>query len=166
MHYHSKTPPKTPTQWGKGAALIVGDTMLREIDENRLPGAKPNSAKVRVFSGATIDYMKDFLKPYLKRSPRNIILHVGTNNIINDLSSVILNKLLSLKKSFIHTEFPDSNVILRSDNGLVRLKISNFNKHFNSLKSDTIDSGNISLEHLSGSGLHLNRHGNGKFVMN
>ena len=145
--------------------------MLREIDENRLPGAKTNSAKVRVFSGATIDYMKDFLKPYLKRSPRNIILHVGTNNSVNDLSSVILNKLLSLKKNFIHTEFPDSSVILsnvidRSDNNIVRLKISNFNKHFNSLKIDTIDSGNISLEHLSGSGLRLNRHGNGKFVMN
>ena len=144
--------------------------MLREIDENRLPGAKTNSAKVRVFSGATIDYMKDFLKPYLKRSPRNIILHVGTNNSVNDLSSVILNKLLSLKKNFIHTEFPDSSVILsnvvdRSDNSIVRLKISNFNKHFNSLKIDTIDSGNISLEHLSGSGLHLNRHGNGKFAM-
>ena len=145
--------------------------MLREIDENRLPGAKTNSAKVRVFSGATIDYMKDFLKPYLKRSPRNIILHVGTNNSVNDLSSVILNKLLSLKKNFIHTEFPDSSVILsnvidRSDNSIVRLKISNFNKHFNSRKIDTIDSGNISLEHLSGSGLRLNRHGNGKFVMN
>ena len=141
--------------------------MLREIDENRLPGAKPNSAKVRVFSGATIDYMKDFLKPYLK----HVSTHVGTNNSINDLSSVILNKLLSLKKSFIHTEFPDSNVILfsiidRLDNGIVRLKISNFNKHFNSLKIDTIDSGNISLEHLSGSGLHLNRHENGKFAMN
>ena len=145
--------------------------MLREIDENRLPGAKTNSAKVRVFSGATIDYMKDFLKPYLKRSPRNIILHVGTNNSVNDLSSVILNKLLSLKKNFIHTEFPDSSVILsnvidRSDNSIVRLKISNFNKHFNSLKIDTIDSGNISLENLSGSGLHLNRYGKGKFAMN
>ena len=107
--------------------------MLREIDENKLPGAKTNSAKVRVFSGATIDYMKDFLKPYLKRSPRNIILHVGTNNSVNDLSSVILNKLLSLKKNFIHTEFPDSSVILsnvidRSDNSIVRLKISNFIK--------------------------------------
>ena len=145
--------------------------MLREIDENRLPGAKTNSAKVRVFSGATIDYMKDFLKPYLKRSPRNIILHVGTNNSVNDLSSVILNKLLSLKKNFIHTEFPDSSVILsnvidRSDSSIVRLKISNFNKHFNSLKIDTIDNGNISLEHLSGSGLHLNRYGKGKFAMN
>ena len=62
---------------------------------------------------------------------------------------------------------PESNVILsniidRSDNGIARLKISNFNKHLSSLKIDTIDNSNISSEHLNGSGLHLNRHGKGK----
>ena len=62
------------------------------------------------FRGATIDDMKYFLKWYLKRSPTNIILHC-TNNSINDSSNVILNKLLSLKH-FIHTELPESNVIL------------------------------------------------------
>ena len=144
--------------------------MLHEIDENRLSGAKPNSVKVRIFRGATIDDIKDFLKPYLKRSPKHINLHVGANNSINDSSSVILNKLLSLK-NFIHTELPESNVILsniidRSDNGIARLKISNFNKHLNSLKIDTIDNGNISPEHLNGSGLHLNRHGKSKLAMN
>ena len=170
LHYHNKTPPTTLTPWAKGTTLIAGDSMLHEIDENRLSGAKPNSVKVRVFRGATIDDMEDFLKPYLKRSPTNIILHVGTNNSINDSSSVILNKLLSLK-NFIHTELPESNVILsniidRSDNGIARLKILNFNKHLNSLKIDTIDNGNISSEHLNGSGLHLNRHGKGKLAMN
>ena len=39
------------------------------------------------------------------------------------------------------------------------LKISDFNKHLNSLKIGTIDNGNILSEHLNGSGLHLNRHG-------
>ena len=170
LHYHKKTPPTTPTQWAKGTTLIAGDSMLHEIDENRLSGAKPNSVKVRIFRGATIDDMKDFLKPYLNRSPTHIILHVGINNSINDSSSVIINKLLSLK-NFIHTELPESNVILsniinRSDNGIARLKISDFNKHFNSLKTDTIDNGNISSEHLNGSGLHLNRHRKGKLAMN
>ena len=85
--------------------------------------------------------MKDFLKLYLKRSPTNIILHVRTNNSINDSSSVILNKILSLK-NFIHAELPESNVILsniidRSDNDIK--KILNFNKHLNSLKIDTSD---------------------------
>ena len=86
--------------------------------------------KVRIFGGATIDDMNDFLKPYSKRSPTNIILHVGTNNSINDSSSVILNKLL-LPKNFIRTELPESNVIRsnvigRSDNGIARLKIRNY----------------------------------------
>ena len=44
--------------------------MLHEIDENRLSGAKPNLVKVRVFRGATIDDMEDFLKPYLKHPPQ------------------------------------------------------------------------------------------------
>ena len=66
---------------------------------------------------------------------------------------------------------PESNVILsniidKSDNGIARLKILNFNKHLNPLKIDTIDNGNISSEHLYGSGLHLNRHGKGKLAMN
>ena len=55
LHYHNKTPPTAPTQWVNGATLIVGDSMLHEIDENRLSGAKPNSIKVRIFRAATID---------------------------------------------------------------------------------------------------------------
>ena len=133
--------------------------MLHEIDENRLSGPKPNSIKVRIFRGATIDDMKDFLKLHLKRSPTNVILHVATNNSINNSSSVILNKLLSLK-NFIHTELPESNVILSNS------KVKNFNKHLNSVKIDTIGNGNISSEHLNGSGLHLNRLGKGKLAMN
>ena len=110
--------------------------------------------------------MKDLLKPYLKRSPTNVVLHVCTNNNINDSLSFILNKLLSSKNS-IHDELPESNVILsnkknRSDNGIAMLKISNFKKHNNSLKMDIIDNGNISIEHFNDSGLHLNRHGKGK----
>ena len=49
LHYHNKTPPTTRTQLAKGTTLIVGDSMLHEIDENRLSGAKPNSVKVRIF---------------------------------------------------------------------------------------------------------------------
>ena len=169
LHYNNKTSLTTPTQWAKGT-LIVGESMLHEIDENTLSRAKPNSVKVSIFRGATVDHIKDFLKPYLTLSPTNIILHVGTNNSTNDSSSVILNKLLPLK-NFFHTELPESIVILSnitdwSDNGIVRLKISNFNKHLNFLKIDTIGNSNVSSEYLNGSGLHLNRHVKGKLAMN
>ena len=36
LHYNYKTLPTTPTQWAKGTTLIVGDSVLYEIDENRL----------------------------------------------------------------------------------------------------------------------------------
>ena len=36
------------------------------------------------FSGATIDDMVDFAKPVIKRKPKKIILHVGTNNLKMD----------------------------------------------------------------------------------
>ena len=143
--------------------------MIYEIDENRLSGVKPNPVKVRIFRRVTIDKIKDFLKQNLKHPPTNIILYVGTNNSINESSNVILNKL-SLLKYFIHTELPESNVILsnmidRSETGIVWLKISNFNKHFNSLKIDIIDNGNISSENVNGSGLLLNRRGKGKWAI-
>ena len=47
--------------------------------------------------GVTTDNIKDFVKPYLKCLPVNIVLSLGSNNSINDSSSVILNNLLSLK---------------------------------------------------------------------
>ena len=53
--------------------------MLQKIDKNGLLRTKPNLVKVRIFPGVTIDDMKDFLKPYLKHSPTNKVLHVGTN---------------------------------------------------------------------------------------
>ena len=59
MHYRKKTPPATPTQWAKETTLIAEDSLLHEIDENRLSGAKPNSVTARIFRGATIDDMKD-----------------------------------------------------------------------------------------------------------
>ena len=67
LHYHNKAPPTTLTPWAKRTTIIGRDSMLHEIDGNRLSGAKSNSVKVRIFWGATIDDMKDFLKPYLKR---------------------------------------------------------------------------------------------------
>ena len=105
LHHNIKAPSTTPTQWAKETAVIAGDSVLPEVDENRLSGAKSNSVKLRTVQVATLDDMKDFLKLYLKRSPTNIISNVGISNSINDSSSVILNKILSLK-SFIHIELP------------------------------------------------------------
>ena len=72
---------------------------------------KIKKVKVKNFAGATIDDMYDYIKPLLKKCPDDIILHVGTNNTVNESSKVVLGKLLDLKK-FIENTLPESNVII------------------------------------------------------
>ena len=102
-----KTAPASPTQQTKGTILVPGDSMLHEIDENGLSRTKQNIVKVRTSRGATVDDIKDFLKPSFKHSPTNMALHIGTNNSINYLSGTMLNKLRSLKH-FIQTVLSES----------------------------------------------------------
>ena len=48
-------------------------------------------------------------KTAVKKCPDNIILHVRTNNTVNDPSKLVLGKLLDLKK-FIENTLPESNI--------------------------------------------------------
>ena len=73
--------------------------MLYGITENQLSWKRKHNIKVRVFPGATVEEMHDFLKPLMRKSPKNIFLHLGTNDIPNETSRSVLNKLLALKSS-------------------------------------------------------------------
>ena len=67
--------------------------MLSGIEERRI--AKRNrKVKAKIFSGATINDMYDYIKPLLKKCPDNIMLHVGTNNTVNECT---INELMSAK---------------------------------------------------------------------
>ena len=57
--------------------LIAGDSMLHGIDETR---SKKTVVKICCFPGAKIDNMDHYLQPLLKKRPKVIILHVGTND--------------------------------------------------------------------------------------
>ena len=135
--------------------------MIRGIHTHTtcLGGGFPNHHHI-IFQAATIDNIRYFLKRYLKCSPANIILHVCPNNCINYLS-VILNTL--------QNEFPESTVTFllnRSDNGIARLKASDFFTLVNTLKMDTVNKSIISLENLISSNLLLNGYWKGEVTMN
>ena len=53
--------------------VVIGDSITKNIIGKKFS-----------FSGATIDEMVDFAKPVIKRIPKKIILHVGTNNLKMD----------------------------------------------------------------------------------
>ena len=64
--------------WKKGTTLIMGDSILSGLHEYKMSRRK--SIKVRTFPGATINDMKFFAVPLLKKKPDKIIIHVGTND--------------------------------------------------------------------------------------
>ena len=66
----SKNNEISPKKWRKLTTLIVGDSMLYGINEERLSGKRKHNVKVRVFAGATVDDMYDFLKPQIRNSPK------------------------------------------------------------------------------------------------
>ena len=121
---------------------------------------------MKSFPGATIEDMYDYIKPLLKKCPKNIILHIGTNNTVNDTSKTVLEKLLSLE-AFVEKALPDcnvciSNLTLRTDNAKASLTVNNVNQHLSILQLDIIDNSKISNAELSRRGLHLNSQGLGK----
>ena len=155
-------------QWKRGKTLIVGDSVLAGIEQKRIFGNR--NVKVCIFPGATTHDMYNYLKPLLKKNPDNIILHIQTNNSVNETSWVILNEILSLK-NFIENLRPKykvfvSNVIYLSDNGKASLTVKNVNDHLDALNIDVVDNRNVGGNCLTNSELHLNRTGYGKLVIN
>ena len=64
--------------WKKGTTLIMGDSILSGLRESKMSRRK--TIKVRTFPGATINDMKFFVVPLLKKKPDKVIIHVSTND--------------------------------------------------------------------------------------
>ena len=119
--------------------------MLSDTNEKSL--SKKYPVKVRPFPGASADDMHHYLRSLLQKCPDTIILHVGTNNCVNESSRVVLYKILEVK-TFIQKSLPKckviiSNVIIRTNDGEAPLTVENLNNHLNSLKLDIVDNSTI-----------------------
>ena len=156
-------------KWSSNTTLIVGHSMLPGTEERGI-SKRDRKVKVKNFPGATIDDPYDYIKPLLIECPDNIILHVGTNNTVNEPSKVVPGKLLDLKK-FIENTLPGNNVIIsnlitQTDNSKATLTVIKPNENLDGLQMDIIDNGNITSNELDKGGLHLNPRGLGKLAFN
>ena len=61
--------------------LLIGDSMIKNIQGTKLGEAVGHRVVVKWFSGATTKAMKDYLKPNLELPPDQVILDVGTNDL-------------------------------------------------------------------------------------
>ena len=89
--------------------------------------------KVRTFPVATIQDMKFFVVPHLKKKPDHIIIHVGTNNALYSSSYEFFQEMQSLR-NFILKYFPSARItistpVLRVD----KANANDINKAFTEL---------------------------------
>ena len=149
--------------------LIVGDSIVKNIEGWRLNKIMKSSVAVKSIPDATTKGMKHHIKGCLEdNSLDSIILHVGTNNLKNKESvEDIANDIMDIA-IFIRNE--KTNVFV---SGLT-VGLNDKGKSVNSLlkrrcdeeKICFVDNTNINVGMLNNSGLHLNERGTTRLVNN
>ena len=140
--------------------------MLYGLEENKLK----LKTKIRLFRGSTIEDMYHYITPLLQKRPKNIILHVGTNNCIKDNSDQVVEKLIKLK-DYINSILPMlkvifSSLVTRIDDAKARVTVLMVNKEMCNLGKEMVNNSNINNRYLGKNGLHLVPHGTGKLAVN
>ena len=117
-----------------------------------------------------MDDLHYHVHPILRKKPKHIIIHIGTNDATHSTSREILVKLLKLetliKKTLPETEVTFSTPTIRPDNGKAALRIRNLCGHLLDLNMDILDNRNITSKHLGRKGLHLNKAGSARLAKN
>ena len=104
--------------------------------------------------------------------PDCIIIHAGTNDIINGINSLSSVKKIvkHVKKSSPNTKLVFSNILIRKDKKGISKKVTDINsrlKNYCQQKDlDFTDNSNILEEHLGNSKLNLNKRGNSALANN
>ena len=78
----------------KKTVIILGDSMTKLLNGWEMAKRIQINCKiyVKTFSGATVSYMEDYVKPSLRNPPDHFILHVGTNDLSSEKSSMEIAK--------------------------------------------------------------------------
>ena len=144
--------------------------MLNNINSRGL--SKSKKVEVLNFSGATSVDIVDKMDVILDDKPKSIIVHVGTNDLTNDVN--LLNNVKKIvnktKKKSPNTKLCFSDIIIRTDKKNLEkprvdtnARLKNFCKQKN---LDLIVNNNLKENHLAKKKLHLNRKGDSIFAKN
>ena len=72
----------TPIRHVKETVVIAGDSIVKNIIGAKMgAGDSTHHFEVKPFFGATTCDIEDFIKPLVRKSPKNLIMHVGTNDL-------------------------------------------------------------------------------------
>ena len=160
LHSEKKKSEEKPDTYPPNTCVLMGDSILNDVIERNL--SNNQSVKVRKFPRATVDNLRQHALPIIRKQPKYLIIHAGTNNTVK-FTSDVLNKLLQLK-SFIQEKLSDAEITIstptmRPGNGKAALTVRQLTNHLINLKVDVLDDRNITSKHLNRRGLHLNQSG-------
>ena len=158
--------PSTDHMAKRKLVFIAGDSIIQHVQSWDL-STNDKHVAVKSFSGARIADMDDYLRPFLRKKPDKITLHVGTNNIQNESPRSVAEGIVNLVTRIQHdsptTHLAISPLLPRSDNLDFNDKIREANKILKLFCSSRgltlLHINNIDLTCLNRRGVHLNRKG-------
>ncbi|XP_057290263.1 rho GTPase-activating protein gacU-like [Hydractinia symbiolongicarpus] len=69
----------------KKHVIIIGDSMVKEINPRGI--SRYHKVDVRSHSAATTSDLIDHIKPYVRKKPDIIVIHIGTNDLTNKVNT-------------------------------------------------------------------------------
>ena len=145
--------------------VIVGDAIIKNVQGIKLAKTVGHRVVVKPFPGATIRDMRTHVVPTIEKTPDQICLHVGTNDLKSSTPNDVADAIIELAREVEDTsesEIVLSELTVRNDDYNDAVKA--VNKRLTQLCKQNnwklISHANITSNGLNKGGLHLNREGN------
>ena len=128
--------------------------------------------KIQNFPGSTTETILDKVEKLVAEKPDCIIIHAGTNDIINGINSLnsVKKFVKKVKQTSPNTKVVFSSLITRKDTKDLGKEVQDVNNRLKNYYSQTdieyIENNNIKGKHLGKKKLHLNKRGNTIFANN
>lgn len=151
----------------KGTAVVIGDSMIKNIDARKISRAFQGKSYCKSHSGAKVQDLQTEWSEIVPAygSLDAVIIHVGTNDLVYSKAEAVSHKLECLVQEMkpYAEKIGISGVIGREDGKVPDSKISRFNILTQAMcakyNATFIDNSSINVSHLNGSNLHLNKSG-------
>ena len=125
-----RNPQPLLTQQGIEKTLVIGDSMVKNIDEKKIERAARGKSICHSYSGATVPQLRQkFQENCDEEKYKAIILHIGTNDLVREDAENVAKKmdvLIEEVKSRAE-RVAVSSVIERHDGRVPASKIASYN---------------------------------------
>ena len=158
--------PPTESLTSAKTTVILGDSIIQNLQGYKLGKETNQRVVVKSFSGATTQDMKSYIQPTIANAPDRICLHIGTNDLTKSKTpNDVANSIVDLAKTIQSTcgaQVVLSELTTRKDAHKESVKFVNkfLIKYSKQHHWTLVRHSNITGKVLNRGGLHLTKQGN------